>query len=106
MNWGTVRKNWQKYKTGFHDFDIDKLAETQTPGIMKRPNVIRNSRKVEGIVYNAKEFQKIREEHGSFPDFLESLRRIEGEDVSKLLMKRFKHVGPYTIEYYLHCVGY
>jgi len=106
LNWGTLRENWQKYRTGFHDFDINKLVKTQTPEIMRNPNAIRNSRKVEGILYNAKEFQRIREEHGSFSSFLASLRRIKGGDAPKLLRKRFRHVGPYTAEYYLHCVGY
>jgi len=106
LNWGMIRKNWQKYKKGFYNFNISRLAKTQIPELMKNPNVIKNSKKVKGIIYNAKEFRKIKKEHGSFSNFLKSLKQMQDEEVFKLLIKRFKHVGSYTAEYYLHCVGY
>lgn len=106
LSWGMVRKNWQKYRKGFYNFDINKLAKMRRIDLMKRENVIKNPRKIEGIIYNAKEFQKIKKEYGSFPKFLESLKNVKDKEVFKLLMKRFKHVGDYTAEFYLHCVGY
>jgi len=106
LNWGTVRKNWQRYRKGFYNFSIDRLAKAQSRELMKQPNAIRNLKKIKDITYNAKEFQKIKKEYGSFSNFLESLKQIEGKEVSRFLMKRFKHVGEYTADYYLHCVGY
>ena len=106
LNWGTVRKNWQRYRKGFYNFSIDRLAKAQSRDLMKQPNAIRNLKKIKDIIYNAKEFQKIKKEYGSFSNFLESLKQIEGKEVSRFLMKRFKHVGEYTADYYLHCVGY
>ena len=53
-----------------------------------------------------KEYQKIKKEHDSFSNFLKSLKQVEDKEVSKSLMKRFKHVREYTAEYYLHCIGY
>lgn len=106
LNWGMIRKNWQKYKKGFYNFNVSKLAKTQTAELMKNPNVIKNSKKVKGIIYNAKEFQKIKKECGSFSNFLKSLKKMQDEELFKLLIKQFKHVGSYTAEYYLHCVGY
>jgi len=106
LNWRQVRKNWAKYKNGFCDFNISKLAEAQTKELMRSPNVIKNKRKVGGIIYNAKQFQEIKKEHGSFGNFLKSLKLIRDEEVLKLLTKRLKHSGNYTAEYYLHSVGY
>ncbi|MFQ6127257.1 MAG: DNA-3-methyladenine glycosylase I [Candidatus Heimdallarchaeota archaeon] len=106
LNWGLIRKNWGKYKNGFYDFEISKLAKSQTKELMSCPNVIRNNRKVEGIIYNAKEFQKIKKENGSFESFFKSLKLMKDKEVLKLLTKRFKHLGNYTAEYYLHSVGY
>jgi len=106
LNWGTVRKNWQRYRKGFYDFSIDRLAKARSRDLMKRSNAIRNLKKIKDTIYNAKEFQKIKKEYGLFSNFLESLKQIEGKEVSKFLMKRFKHVGEYTADYYLHCVGY
>jgi hypothetical protein len=53
-----------------------------------------------------KEFQKIKKEYGSFSNFLGSLGVTKDGEVSRFLIERFKHVGEYTADYYLHCVGY
>jgi len=106
LNWGIVRKNWPKYRKGFYDFKIDRLARVQSKELMKQPNAIRNFKKIKGIICNAKEFQKIKKKYGSFSNLLKLLKQIEDGKVSKFLMKRFRHVGEYTAEYYLHCVGY
>jgi len=106
LNWGVIRKNWPKYREGFYDFDIDRLSKAQMGKLIKGPNVIRNSKKVEAIVCNAQEFQRISQEYGSFSNFLGSVRQMPDEELLQLLMKRFRHVGSYTAEYFLHGVGY
>jgi len=106
LSWGVIRKNWPKYREGFYDFDIDRLSKAQTEELLKGPNVIRNSKKVEAIIHNAQEFQRISQEYGSFSNFLGSVRQMPDEELFRLLMKRFRHVGSYTAEYFLHCVGY
>jgi len=106
LNWGTVRRNWQRYRKGFYDFNIDRLAKAQSRELMKQPNAIRNMKKIKDIIHNAKEFQKIKKEYGSFSNFLKSLERVENREISRLLMERFKHIGGYTAEYYLHGIGY
>ena len=106
LNWGTVRRNWQKYRKGFYDFNMDRLAKAESRELMKQPNAIRNLKKIKDMIYNAKELQKIKKEHGSFSNFLKSLKQVEDKEVSKSLMKRFKHVREYTAEYYLHCIGH
>lgn len=106
LNWGTVRNNWPKYRKGFYGFHINKLARAQLKKLMKSPYVIKNPKKIKGIIDNAKEFQKIRKEHNSFSSFLNSLKCLRKEEVIKLFVKRFKYVGEYTAEFFPHCVGY
>jgi len=106
LGWKMVRQNWTRFKHGFYDFNIAKLAEMRSSDLMKEPGVIRNRKKVQAIIHNAREFQKIIREHGSFSNFLKSLKTMKDEEAFKALMKRFRHVGEYTAEYYLHCVGY
>jgi DNA-3-methyladenine glycosylase I len=106
LNWGLMRKHWKKYREGFFNFDIYRLSKAQTRELLKDTRVIKNRKKVEAIVHNAKEFRMIRREYGSFANFLRSLKQRTDEELFKLLMKRFKHIGSYTIEYYLHSVGY
>lgn len=106
LNWGVIRGNWQKYRKGFFGFGIHRVSKAQADELLKNPNVLKNKIKVEAIIYNAKEFQRIKKEYGSFFSFLGSLRCVADEAVFKLLIRRFRHVGSYTAKYYLHSVGY
>ncbi|MBA7502159.1 hypothetical protein ES706_00741 [subsurface metagenome] len=106
LSWKMVRQNWAKFKHGFYDFNITKLSKMRANELLKEPTVIKNRKKVGAIIYNAKEFQKISKKYSSFSNFLKSLKAMKDKEVFKVLMKRFKHVGEYTAEYYLHCVGY
>ncbi len=105
LNWGSIRKHWQKYKEGFYGFDIHKLSEAHTKALLKDPRVIKNPRKVEAIIHNARTFKKIKREFGSFSNFLTSLQELGHQELLDALAKKFKHVGPYTAEYFLHSVG-
>lgn len=106
LGWGQVRKNWQKRKKGFLNFNTNKLAKAKVTELMKMPNIIKNQKKIGGIIHNAKEFKEIKKEYGSFSNFLKSLKRLKDKEVLKILTKRFKYIGDYNAEYYLHCVGY
>ena len=106
LNWGAIRRNWRKYKQAFFNFEINKLARAKVEDLIKRPNAIKNRKKIEAIIYNAKEFQKIRIRYGSFRNFLESLRKLGDEKACRFLAKKFRHIGVYTAEYFLHSVGY
>jgi DNA-3-methyladenine glycosylase I len=106
LSWGVIRKNWQKYREGFYGFNINRLAEAQTSELLKEPHVIKHAKKIEAIIYNAKEFQQITKEYGSCSHCLGSLRQMTDKEALTLLTKQFKHVGNYTAEYYLHAVGY
>ncbi|KPV62132.1 MAG: 3-methyl-adenine DNA glycosylase I [Candidatus Bathyarchaeota archaeon BA1] len=106
LNWGMIRKNWARFKHGFFDFDVAKLSKAQAEELLKETSALKNRKKVEAIIHNAKEFQKIKVEHGSFSNFLKSLKTMEDKDALKALTRRFKHVGEYTAEYFLHSVGY
>ena len=58
---------------------------------------------VAALVANAQEFDRIRAEHGTFARYLRSVK--SEKDACTILQDRFRHVGPYTAEFYLHCVG-
>jgi DNA-3-methyladenine glycosylase I len=106
LSWGSIRKHWQKYKEGFYGFDIRQLSRAQTKELFKDPRVIKNRKKIEAIIYNAREFEKIKREYGSFSNLLNSFKKSEKEELPDALTKKFKHIGPYTTEYFLHSVGY
>jgi DNA-3-methyladenine glycosylase I len=106
LNWASIRKHWPKYREGFYDFRIDKLARATADELMARPGVIKNARKVEAVIHNAREFERVADERGSFEAFLETLKDLPEPEQIKALTKRFKQVGPETADYFLHAVGF
>lgn len=106
LSWGSIRKHWQKHKEAFYGFDIRQLSRAQTKELFKDSRVIKNRKKIEAIIYNAWEFEKIKRESGSFSNFLKSFKKSGDEELPKALTKKLKHIGPYTAKYFLHSVGY
>jgi DNA-3-methyladenine glycosylase I len=81
-------------------------SRARTNELFKNRRVIKNRKKIEAIIYNAREFEKIKREYGSFSNLLKSFTTSEKEELPKSLTKKFKHIGSYTAEYFLHSVGY
>jgi len=106
LGWGMLRKNWKRYKRGFLNFDINKLARADTDDLLKNKDTIKNRKKIMAIIENAKEFEKIKIEHGSFANFLNSLKEENDDQIIVQLTQRFSHLGTYSAEYFLHSVGY
>ena len=106
LNWASIRKHWPKYREGFLCFDVKRLARADAEELLARPGVIKNRRKVEAVVHNAREFESIEREHGSFAAYLETLKPLTEAEQIKALTRRFKQVGPETADYFLHSVGF
>jgi DNA-3-methyladenine glycosylase I len=106
LNWASIRKHWPKYREGFYGFDIGRLARATPEELLARPGVIKNARKVEAVINNAREFERIAGERGSFAAFLATLEPLPEPEQLKAVTKRFKQVGPETADYFLHSVGF
>jgi DNA-3-methyladenine glycosylase I len=106
LNWASIRKYWPKYREGFHGFRLGELSRANADDLFARPGIIRNRRKVEAVIYNAKEFEMLAREHGSFDAFLDTLKPLTEAEQVKSLTRRFKQVGPETADYFLHSVGF
>ena len=73
LSWDTVLKKREIFRGCFDGFDFDKIAaytERDIERILSTEGVIRSRRKIEAVVNNARCFQRIREEFGSFSEYL------------------------------------
>lgn len=127
LNWLTILKRREGYRALFANFDIDVVAaftESQVESILLDARIIRNRKKVESVVQNAKCVQAVQKEFGSFANYVWSW--VDGVQIvnewktvqevpatssisdafSKDLKKRgFKFVGSTTIYAYMQAVG-
>ncbi len=127
LSWTLMLKKREIFRKCFVDFDYDRVAsftEADVDRILQTEGMIRSRRKVEAIVGNARAFQQIRREFGSFSAYLWAytggrsvvyLRHQRGEwrdrnglsdAVSRDLKHRgFKFLGSVTVYAYLQAAG-
>jgi DNA-3-methyladenine glycosylase I len=109
LSWATLEKKWEGLKEAFYNLKISNVArmnEVNIARLMANQAMIRNRPKIEATVNNAREFQAIADEHGSFENYLKALRDQGGEDaLREEINKRFAFMGKGTTVIFLHAVG-
>lgn len=127
LSWSTVLRKRENFRRLFSDFDPERVAlfdSRRVQLLLQDSSIIRNRRKVEGAVTNARAFLKVSEEFGSFDEYIwrfvdgrplinrwESLSQLpatspESIFLSKDLVARgFKFVGPTICYAHMQATG-
>ena len=82
LSWQTVLNKRENYRAAFDNFDAEKIArygDKQTARLLANEGIIRNRLKIAATIQNAKSFLKVREEFGSFDEYL--WRFVDGRPV-------------------------
>lgn len=73
MSWQTILRKRENFRKTFDGFDFNKIAKygkRKIDSLLKDVGVIRNRLKIEAAVTNAKAFLKVREEFGTFDQYI------------------------------------
>lgn len=127
LSWDIVLKKREIFRSCFHRFDYDVIAaygENDIDRIMNTEGMIRSRRKIEAVINNARRFQEIRREFGSFSNYLwgytdGKMVLYNGHETGKVpaanglsdriaadLKKRgFKYLGSVTVYAHLQASG-
>ena len=127
LSWDLMLKKRGIFRECFDDFDYEKIAvynDKDEERILNTEGMIRSPRKIKAVINNARCYLKVREEFGSFCDYIWAYSDgktilYEGhpdgkipvsnglsEKISKDLKKRgFKYVGAITIYSHLQACG-
>ncbi len=106
MSWKVVEVKWLGTQKAFRNFNAKKVASMTTRDIdklVKDLRVIRNRRKLEAVVGNARQIIELDADHGSFKKYLRSKSGFE--DRIKMLRKDFKFLGTTGAYHFLYVVG-
>ena len=106
ISWRVVNSKWPETREALRGFDpelIASLAEPDIDALTQDARVIRNRRKLEAIVENARRMLELEEEHGTFRNYLRSFGDFE--ETVKDLRKRFKFLGEHGTYHFLWVVG-
>lgn len=109
LGWKMIEEKWSNFKKAFKNFSIDEVAkfgESDIKRLMGDSGIIRNQAKIVATINNAKQFQNIRKEYGSFQSYLDRLDKSNNYgSVIKELSKKFNRLGPSSGRIFLYSVG-
>ncbi len=127
LSWETILKKRENYRKAFDNFDAARIArydERDVERLLADAGIVRNRLKVAATVNNAQRFLEVREEFGSFEEYIwrfvggrpikNSFRALsempatteESEAMSKELRRRgFKFVGSTICYAFMQAVG-
>jgi hypothetical protein len=106
ISWQVVENKWPGIRDAFRGFDpaaIATMTDSDIEALMADRRVIRNHRKLQAIVDNARTMLELDSAHGSFPAYLRSHGDFEA--TARDLRKRFRFVGDLGAFYFLYVVG-
>ena len=127
LNWNMMIQKREIFRACFDGFDYNKIAaygEADVERILSADGMIRSRRKIEAVIHNARCFQAIREEYGSFSGYLWGYTKGKSvlyaghqkgrlpaknalsDQVSADLRRRgFKYLGSVTVYSHLQACG-
>ena len=95
LSWLTILKKRENYRRAFNQFDPEIIASYTNQDIerlMQDAGIVRNRRKIEATIRNARGYMKIREDLGSFSDYLWSY--VAGQPV----INRWRNTGEIPVQ--------
>jgi DNA-3-methyladenine glycosylase I len=73
LSWLTILKKRDAYRAAFCDFDVTRVArfgERDIARLLQDPGIVRNRQKIVSAIGNARAFQKVQAEQGSFDAYI------------------------------------
>jgi len=127
LSWETILRKREGYRRAFSEFDPVKVARfgaRDVRRLLADPGIVRNRLKVESAIANAGAALAVREEHGSFADWLwdlvggaprtnrwRALSQVPAETPESRALSEalksagFRFVGPMTCYAFMQAVG-
>jgi 3-methyladenine DNA glycosylase Tag len=106
ISWKVVEAKWPGTREAFHNFDVQEVAAMNEKDIDELANdtrVIRNYRKLQAIVENARKMLDLETRHGAFKKYLRS--QPDFDSTLTMLKKDFKFMGATGCYFFLYVVG-
>jgi DNA-3-methyladenine glycosylase I len=127
LSWSTILRKRENYRKAFDNFEpalVAQYDEAKIQVLLSNPGIIRNRRKIEAAVGNARAFLEVQQEFGSFDTYIWAFtgdkqivntwkdiseipaQAVESQNMSKDLIRRgFKFVGPTICYAHMQATG-
>lgn len=108
FSWKVIENKWPHFVEAFDRFSVERVAAYNVVDIerlLSDEGIVRNGRKVEATVWNARKILTVRAEYGSFRGYLDAMQEMDYPEVSKQLQSDFEHLGRTGAYVFLYTVG-
>lgn len=109
LSWLIVLKKRPALVEAFDGFDpavVAAYGPDQVDRLMNDARIIRNRRKIEATIENARRLVALSERHGSFAAWLRASHPLAKDDWVKLFRKTFVFMGGEVVGEFLMSIGY
>ena len=109
LSWTTILKKKEAFHAAFEGFDPRRVAgyvSDDVARLMADASIIRNRRKIEAVIENARRVVKLGESHGSFAAWLDANHPRSREEWVKLFKQVFVFTGGEIVNEFLISTGY
>jgi DNA-3-methyladenine glycosylase I len=107
FSWRVIRDKWPNFQVAFDGFDLATVAGYGQPDVerlVEDATIVRNRRKIESTIHNARVMWDLCQEHGSFHAYLRSLDSLDYAGRRTALTHQFRNLGPTGAYVFLWCV--
>lgn len=108
LSWLIVLKKRPALTAAFEGFSVDRVAmygDTERERLLADPGIIRNRRKIDAIIENARRVQNLRQTHGSFAGWIAAQHPRSKDDWVKLFRQTFLFTGGEVVNEFLMSIG-
>lgn len=109
LSWLTILNKQEAFYEAFDQFDIHKIAhytDDKISELLSNAGIIRNKLKINAVIYNAQQVEKLQAEYGSFKAWLDAHAEYDLEQWIKLFKKHFKFTGKEITNEFLMSTNY
>ncbi len=109
LSWLTILKKRQRFQAAYHQFDLDTVAmygESDRQRLLNDAGIIRNRLKIDAAIENARRLVAIRQEYGSFANWLDRFHPLSKPEWIKLFKQTFRFTGGEITGEFLMSTGY
>ena len=109
LSWLLILKKRAALHAAFEGFDpatVARYGAKEVARLLDDSGIIRNRRKIEAVIENARRIPAIRESHGSLAAWIEAQHPLRLADWVKLMRKTFVFMGPEVVNEFLMSIGY
>jgi len=109
LSWLIVLKKRPSMVAAFDGFEVDKVAaygEADLQRLLNDAGIIRNRRKLDAIIENARRLRALRAREGSFAAWIERHHPLTKDGWVKLFKANFVFVGGEVVNEFLMSIGY